>query len=83
MGTIWPWADHFFFRRNACTKAVILAPSTHLRYVSPLSDVIIKYLLSSIFTLPDIKSFLDLFRWFKPSIKVSCVRCGHLGIVYS
>ena len=83
VGTIWSRADHFLFWRNTSGKAVILAPSAHLWYVSPLSDIIIKYLLSSIFTLPNIKSFLNLLRGFEPSVKVCCVRCSHLGIVYS
>lgn len=83
MCTIRSRTNHLFLWRNTGTKAVILAPSAHPGYVSPLSDIIIKYLLCSILTLSNIECILDLFRGFEPSVEVGCVRCGHLRIVYS
>lgn len=83
MATIWPWTDNLFLGWDARTKAVIKAPSAHLGNISSLSDIVIKYLLGSIFALSNIESFLDLFGGFEPSVKVGCVWCSQLGIVYS
>jgi hypothetical protein len=73
MRTIRSRANHLFLWGYAGTKAVILAPSAHPGYVSSLSGIIIKYLLSSILTLSNIECFLDLFRGFEPSLEVGCV----------